>query len=209
MGRTSDAKAKILDAAQALIELRGYTAIGVAEICKSAGVPKGSFYYFFNSKDTLTLAVVDREWELQHAAWTQVLGTDDSPLNRLRQLCELTADTLRAGQHSCGVVAGCLFGNLALELTNHPGVALRGRLQEIFEEQVRMVEKVVAAGQERGETRVTDTGNAARAVVAQLEGQIMFAKLYNDMRRVEALWANCLALLGVQRIPAPRVASAV
>ncbi|MER5602754.1 helix-turn-helix domain-containing protein, partial [Streptomyces sp. NPDC002265] len=42
MGRTSDAKDKILSAAHALFEQRGYSALGVAEICKAAGVPKGS-----------------------------------------------------------------------------------------------------------------------------------------------------------------------
>jgi len=36
MGRTSDAREKILSAAQSLIELRGYSALGVAEICKAA-----------------------------------------------------------------------------------------------------------------------------------------------------------------------------
>ena len=59
MGRTSDAREKILSAAQSLIELRGYSALGVAEICKAADVPKGSFYYFFESKEALALAVID------------------------------------------------------------------------------------------------------------------------------------------------------
>ena len=62
MGRTSDAREKILSAAQSLIELRGYSALGVAEICKAADVPKGSFYYFFESKEALALAVIDEHW---------------------------------------------------------------------------------------------------------------------------------------------------
>lgn len=62
MGRTSDAREKIITAAQSLIELRGYSALGVAEICKSAGVPKGSFYYFFESKEALALTVLDEHW---------------------------------------------------------------------------------------------------------------------------------------------------
>jgi TetR/AcrR family transcriptional repressor of nem operon len=43
---------------------------------------------------------------------------------------------------------------------------------------------------------VTDAGEAARAVVAQLEGQVMFAKLYNHTGRLTPLWQNCRALLG-------------
>ncbi|MFD9392815.1 TetR family transcriptional regulator, partial [Streptomyces sp. NPDC060000] len=36
-----DAREKILSAARSLIELRGYSALGVAEMCKAAAVPKG------------------------------------------------------------------------------------------------------------------------------------------------------------------------
>ncbi|MEV7072285.1 TetR/AcrR family transcriptional regulator [Streptomyces sp. NPDC091972] len=195
MGRTSDAKEKILGAARSLIEARGYSALGVAEICKAAGVPKGSFYYFFESKEALALAVVDEHWAAQRAEWQSALGADTDPLRRLRALFELTEAGQRAVQEGRGTVAGCLFGNLALELSNH-AEPVRGRLQEIFDAQVDMVEAVVAEARERGEVTVSDTRQAARAVVAQLEGQVMFAKLYNSPQRLGALWDNCRALLG-------------
>ena len=62
MGRTSNAGEKILAAGRSLFESRGYSALGVAEICRAAGVPKGSFYYFYESKEALALAVVDEHW---------------------------------------------------------------------------------------------------------------------------------------------------
>jgi len=195
MGRTSDAKQKILGAARSLIEGRGYSALGVAEICKAAGVPKGSFYYFFESKEALALAVVDEHWAAQKRDWTRALGGDSEPLRRLRRLFEETEAGQRAVQQGCGTVSGCLFGNLTLELSNQTE-AVRERLQEIFEAQIGMVEAVIAEARERGDVTVTDTRRAARAVVAQLEGQVMFAKLYNDTGRLSPLWDNCRALLG-------------
>ncbi|TMR17479.1 TetR/AcrR family transcriptional regulator [Nonomuraea turkmeniaca] len=203
MGRTSDAKERILSAAQTLIELRGYSALGVAEICKAAGVPKGSFYYFFTSKEDLALAVIDEHWAGQRGNWHRILQNDDPPLQRLRQLFEATEADQRAGQQSCGTVSGCLFGNLTLEMSNQTE-ALRERLQQIFEAQVDMVEKVIAEARERDEVTVADTHEAARSVVAQLEGQVLFAKLYNNTQRLNALWTNCLALLGAA---APRPSS--
>ncbi|GAA3875666.1 TetR/AcrR family transcriptional regulator [Streptomyces sp. NPDC003631] len=195
MGRTSDAKERILTAAQSLIEQRGYSALGVAEICKAAGVPKGSFYYFFDSKEELALAVLDEHWAGQYAGWNRILRGDAPPLERLRQLFEETEAEQRAGQQSCGTVSGCLFGNLSLEMSNQTE-AIRERLQQIFEAQVDMVEEVVAQAREGGEVTVADSREAARSVVAQLEGQVLFAKLYNNTQRLDALWANCLALLG-------------
>ncbi|MFD9002456.1 TetR/AcrR family transcriptional regulator [Streptomyces sp. NPDC059582] len=204
MGRTSDAREKIVAAAQSLIELRGYSALGVAEICKAAGVPKGSFYYFFESKEALALAVIDEHWAGQRQAWTRVLTGDAEPLQRLRLLFEETEAGQRAGQVSCGTVSGCLFGNLTLEMSNQTE-AIRARLQEIFDAQVEMVETVVAQALARREIAVSDTLEAARSVVAQLEGQVLFAKLYNSTGRLGPLWANCLALLGArdpQEVPA-------
>jgi TetR/AcrR family transcriptional regulator, transcriptional repressor for nem operon len=156
MGRTSDAREKILSAAQSLIELRGYSALGVAEICKAADVPKGSFYYFFESKEALALAVIDERWADQERTWR---------------------------------------GNLTLEMSNHTE-PVRKRLQEIFEAQVDMVAPVIAEALARNEIAVADPREAARSVVAQLEGQVLFAKLYNDTLLLGPLWANCLALLG-------------
>ncbi|MFC9459760.1 TetR/AcrR family transcriptional regulator [Streptomyces sp. NPDC058430] len=197
MGRSSDAREKILASAQSLIELRGYTALGVAEICKAAGVPKGSFYYFFESKEALALAVLDEHWKAQRGNWARVLQDDAEPLSRLRRLFEETEASLRAGQQSCGTVSGCMFGNLTLELSNQTE-PIRKRLQQIFDAQVEMVEKVIAEARERGEVAVGDAREAARSIVAQLEGQVLFAKLYNDAQHLEALWANCLSLLSAR-----------
>ncbi|MFF1568878.1 TetR/AcrR family transcriptional regulator [Streptomyces sp. NPDC058293] len=198
MGRTSDAREKILTRARSLIELRGYSALGVAETCKAAGVPKGSFYYFFESKEALALAVLDEHWEAQRGDWVRALQDDVKPLSRLRRLFEGTEAGLRVGQQSCGTISGCMFGNLTLELSNQTE-PIRERLQQIFDVQVEMVEKVVAEARERGEVTVGDTREAARSVVAQLEGQVLFAKLYNSTQHLEALWENCLSLLSARR----------
>src|SRR5258708_3639689 len=177
MGRTSDAREKILSAAQSLIALRGYSALGVAEICKMAGVPKGSFYYFFESKEALALAVIDEHWASQQRDWARILHSDAAPLQRLRQLFEETEAAQRAGQVSCGTVSGCLFGNLTLELSNQTE-AIRKRLQEIFDAQVDMVDTLIAEALQHGAVSVVDTHEAARSIVAQLEGQVLLAKLY-------------------------------
>ncbi|WP_369147290.1 TetR/AcrR family transcriptional regulator [Streptomyces sp. R44] len=197
MGRTSDARERILTAARTLMLARGYSALGVAEICAAAGVPKGSFYYFFASKEELALAVVEEHWAGQRAEWTRALAGDVPPLRRLRRLYESTEAELRAGRESCGTVTGCLLGNLALELSTRTE-SVRGRLREIFDEQVALVAETVAEARARGEVGVTDTGAAARALVALLEGRVLFAKLYDDPGRLDALWADSLALLGAE-----------
>jgi TetR/AcrR family transcriptional repressor of nem operon len=55
---------------------------------------------------------------------------------------------------------------------------------------------VIDEAKDRGEARVADSEEAARALVAQLEGQVMFAKLYNNTGRLDAMFTNWLALIG-------------
>ncbi|MET8352398.1 MULTISPECIES: TetR family transcriptional regulator C-terminal domain-containing protein [unclassified Micromonospora] len=197
MGRTSDARNKILDAAAVLIEQRGYSALGVAEICATAGVPKGSFYYFFESKQALARTVIDEHWANQRRQWEQLLGSGRDPLRRLRDLFEATEAVQRTGQQKAGVVAGCLFGNLALELSNQ-AEEIRRRLQEIFEAQIDLIEQVVVEAKANGLAGpAVDTREAARSIVAQIEGRVLLAKLLNDPAQLETLWRNCLDLLQV------------
>lgn len=195
VGRTSDGRERILAAGRQLIEQRGYSALGVAEICKLAGAPKGSFYYFFESKEALALAVLAEEWTEQEKSWRKTLDGPAAPLQKLRKLFESTAAAQRAGQADRGTVSGCMFGNLSLELSNQ-AEPVRLALQEIFATQAKMVQTVVEEAVARGDAQVTDAASAARAIVAQLEGQVLFAKLYNDISHVDAMWRNCLALVG-------------
>ncbi|MYX37111.1 MULTISPECIES: TetR/AcrR family transcriptional regulator [unclassified Streptomyces] len=197
MGHTSDAGEKILRAAHSLFDQRGYSALGLAEICRAAGVPRGSFHYFFASKEALALSVLDAHWAAQRRVWLRLLGSGAEPLPRLRALFEATGVPQRDGRPDRGTVAGCMFANLAVE-TGEQTEAVRQRLREIFEAQVGMVESVVSEARRRGEVSVSDPREAARSVMAQLEGRVLFAKLYDDAARLGPLWVNCLALLGAR-----------
>ncbi|GIF53559.1 TetR family transcriptional regulator [Asanoa ferruginea] len=203
MGRTSDARNKILEAARTLFEQRGYSALGVAEICAAAGVPKGSFYYFFESKQALALTVIDDHWAAQRAQWEAVLRADGDPLERLRDLFAATEDVQQSAKRDSGRVVGCLFGNLALEVSNQ-AEEIRARLQEIFDAQIDLIEQVVLEAKERGEAGAdVDARDAARSIVAQIEGRVLLAKLLNDPAQLDTLWRNALDLLQA-RSPAAR-----
>ncbi|MEV6207949.1 TetR family transcriptional regulator [Kitasatospora sp. NPDC051914] len=186
MGRTSTAQERLLDAACELLHDRGYSAVGVAEICARADVRKGSFYHFFASKRALTLAAVDAHWAVQQKAWRAVLGdAGQPPLERLRQLLEAQAAAQRADKAAGGSVRGCLLGNLALELSGQER-EIQARLAAIFDEQAALVLGVLA---EAAETEaVAADAETARAVVAHLEGAVLLAKLADDPAGLDGLW---------------------
>ncbi|WP_116830324.1 TetR/AcrR family transcriptional regulator [Pseudomonas syringae] len=54
-----DMRQHIIDVARSLMTNKGYTAVGLAEVLSTAGVPKGSFYYYFKSKEEFGQALLE------------------------------------------------------------------------------------------------------------------------------------------------------
>src|SRR5688572_11865397 len=120
---------------------RGYGALGVADICARADVRKGSFYYFFESKQALAVAVITAHWQAERDGWAAALRADVPVLDRLRRLTALMTSVQCESKARSGTVTGCLLGNLALELSTQDE-SVRGCLAGIFDEQVALVEAV-------------------------------------------------------------------
>src|SRR5690242_3378550 len=118
MGRTSDARERLVAAATELFSERAYGAVGIAEIASRAGVQKGSFYYFFSSKEALALAVIDQHWAWQRGQWEQVLKSEGTALEHLRGIFDATTRMQARALQGTGSVTGCMFGNLALEVSS-------------------------------------------------------------------------------------------
>jgi TetR/AcrR family transcriptional regulator, transcriptional repressor for nem operon len=195
MGRTSQARERLIEATWTLMRGRGYGAIGVAQICAQADVRKGSFYYYFESKQALTAVAVAQAWSDERRRWMSALETNGSSLARLEALFVAQRDMQVTSKKECGAVAGCLYANLALEMG--PGDDLvRQQLADVFDDQVAIVLAVLEAAAREGavdEGRVT--AETARALLAQMEGQVMFAKLRNDPRLLEGWWDQARSLL--------------
>ncbi|KZF08899.1 TetR family transcriptional regulator [Rhodococcus sp. EPR-157] len=189
MGRTSTARERVLDAACSLIRSRGYEAVGVAEVCSVAEVRKGSFYYYFDSKQALTREVIREHWRSERARWVAVLSTPGTPLARLEALFDMQADDIRAEQKS-NVVNGCIFANLSLELSARDA-SIRSDLESVFDEQIALVAEVLGEAVADGSLSTDDTPDRlASAMLAQLEGLVLFAKLRNDASSLDGVWSQ-------------------
>src|SRR4051812_35596491 len=175
MGRTSTARQRLLDAACDLMRGRAYGSLGVAEICAKADVRKGSFYHFFESKQALTLAAIDAHWQAECETWDTALGGNAPALTRLSRLIRALAAAQRAAHDTVGSVTGCLLANLAIELSAADPLA-QARLEEIFNEQIALIQGVIAEAVDEGMVPTTSLSRAtARAIVAHVEGTVLLA----------------------------------
>jgi TetR/AcrR family transcriptional repressor of nem operon len=115
-------KARLLDAALHVIRAKGYAATTVDDICKTAGLTKGSFFHHFKSKEELALAAADHfaetADELFHAAPYRDLP---DPLERVLGYLDFRASILQGDLSKYT----CLLGTMVQETyETHP--AIRG-----------------------------------------------------------------------------------
>ena len=195
MGRTSDARERLIDTGRDLMQQRGYTAVGVAELCDEAGVNKGSFYHQFPSKRELALEVIDSYWAEASTLLDSVATGEGSPLERIRGFFEQVHAHHKELRDQCGRVVGCPLGNLAQEMSTQDPV-LRQRLGEIFGLYVDRLERVIAEAVGRGDLPTQNARQSARSLTALLEGAILLAKTQDDPDALAGLGDDALRMLG-------------
>src|SRR5678816_2367776 len=88
MGRVSDAKQRLMDAILRLIWMGSYGSTTIDLICEKAGVNKGTFYYFFESKADLAVAALDADWQVRKSQFDAIFSATVAPLERLSQFCD-------------------------------------------------------------------------------------------------------------------------
>jgi TetR/AcrR family transcriptional repressor of nem operon len=98
------------------IRSTGYAATGVTEILDEAGVPKGSFYHHFASKEAFAKEVLELYVRGENERARKIFGDGKTaPLKRLRRYFE----ELISVYGPTAKISGCLVGNLSLEIADH------------------------------------------------------------------------------------------
>lgn len=75
----ADTRQQILDTARAIIVGKGFSAVGLSEILAAAGVPKGSFYHWFRSKEQFGEALLERHFDCYLQQVDATLGATGRP----------------------------------------------------------------------------------------------------------------------------------
>lgn len=128
MARRGQNRDRLLEEGLRLFAQQGFNATGVQQIADAAGVPKGSFYNYFDSKERFAGEVLARYQERECVELERLLVQGSgSPLARLRATFDHWIDEMR----ECGFTGGCLAGRLAQELAGEVP-DLRPPLERVF-----------------------------------------------------------------------------
>jgi TetR/AcrR family transcriptional repressor of nem operon len=136
----------LVQAGLRMIHAEGYAATGIQGIVESVGVPKGSFYNHFASKEAFGAEVIDAYFGRgQEKLRAFLCNADAAPLDRLEAYFDDRIDALTAA----GFARGCLLGNFSAEVADH-SVLVREHLAEHFEAWGRFFEDCIAEAQADG-----------------------------------------------------------
>ena len=173
---------RLLQAGVSVFSRSGFNGSSVQDITEAAGVPKGSFYNHFDSKETLGAAVVEYFWHDKVSRVLTLLDQEEvEPLVRLRRYFEQAIADIRARNYTCG----CFVGNMTAELSDHSAV-ISDRLSTIYAEWTQRVTRCLAQAQGAGQIRPdADPAVLAAFALNAWEGAMLRARAAKSSRPLQ------------------------
>lgn len=179
---SAEIRERLLDAGMDLFHTQSYNGTGVQEITSAAGVPKGSFYNHFDSKQGLAIAALER-----YAAQSPLdllMNPDTPPLAAVRGHFEELGRRFAVS----GYQRGCMMGNFANEVADRAD-PVRVLLAGLFDAWVQVVADVIAQAQQGGQVAsALPAEQLAGMIVSAWEGSLTRARACGDAGPVDTFF---------------------
>jgi TetR/AcrR family transcriptional repressor of nem operon len=195
MGRTSDAKERLMTASLDLMWEESYGAITIDDICNRAAVKKGSFYYFFESKSELVIAALERLWlEVWKPKLDAQFSSSVEPLQRLTNYLESMYLKQVEAKRESGRVLGCPVCSVGSEISTQDQ-KLGDKIREICSYKRRYFESAIRDAAAAGVIAPCDPLEKATALIGLMEGILTQGRIMNDPEVIRRLPGMALDLL--------------
>lgn len=197
MGRVSDAKVKLMDAVMELIWTGSYGSTTIDQICEKAGVKKGSFYYFFESKAQLAVEAFQEAWKTKQVELNNIFSATVPPLERLQKYCAFSYQSQCEIKAKYGRVLGCPQFSLGCEVCTQED-ALQKMIQSVLDSKRKYIESAIRDAHASGEIDAPDPAAKARMIMGYYEGMLTQARIQNDVTVLQDMASGIFSLLGAK-----------
>jgi TetR/AcrR family transcriptional repressor of nem operon len=169
-----EVRRRLLESGLTLIGKQGFAGSGVADITASAGVPKGSFYQYFESKQSYAIELLDDYWSAVEDKHAKVLLDERyAPLDRIARHFHSIGQDHKQQKYALG----CLIGNLGVEIAG-AGEDAQSKLRQIIKRWATLLSDCLKQAQAAGDLdRKADVEELAAALIESWEGAVMRSKI--------------------------------
>ena len=157
---------------------KGYTATGVDDICREAGVSKGSFYHQFTSKEELAVAALGAFYEASLANLLSVDLRGVAPEDQLLALLDVVATKGKDFWKD-----GCLIGSLSNEMALSSPV-LQAEVARLFSQTARALEPLTGSFVASVDGESPSAASIAEHFLVVVEGAIVLSRAHGDPTRI-------------------------
>lgn len=175
-------KKKIIEAGAEIIHLKGFHHTGIQEILDATGVPKGSFYNYFKSKEDFGLQVIDHYVDQFFLISGGILRNASlSPLDKLKKIFVSFMDVFQARNFAYG----CPIGNLSQEMGDL-SLAFRERLKNAIDSIAESCRALLEEAQMEGEISAKlDLKECAYFIISSWHGALLRMKVEKSLAPLE------------------------
>lgn len=177
-----DTRHKIIEAGARIMHHKGYHHTGIQEVLNTAGVPKGSFYFYFKNKEDFGLQIIDFFNNMYLGMIDPILKqTDLDPLEQIEKILDYYISLFRELDYQCG----CPIGNLSQEMGDLSpafGKKLTESVELIAGVYRDLLNKAGNAGLVSGDL---DTASMAEFIVTSWQGALIKMKINRSVAPLE------------------------
>lgn len=182
MSKRESKKEDILLAGIDVMKRQGYNGTSVKDIVDAAGVPKGSFYNYFDSKESFALDAIEHTAACNFVYSQGILSNQSKkPLARLEEYFSAGIDCACDSEFK----VGCFLGNMCQEMSDTSD-SIRNKLKFVLSNQSGLIAKVIEEHQTEERRSAPDAKTTAEFLFNAWEGSLMRAKAAESKEPFEA-----------------------
>lgn len=187
-------KQKIIAEATRLVHQKGFEATSMSDLVSATGLQKGCLYFHFEGKDDLLAAVLEKA-KADFFLLIDAALAGKTPGARLDNFFKGVLDY----QKSQGFTGGCIFGNIAVEMSDKDK-RIAAFVHDLFNEWIEKIHVVIKAAQRTGQVTSDVAANMlARHIIMAIEGGFMLSRLEKSEKPLKDCLASLRIMMGIKR----------
>jgi TetR/AcrR family transcriptional repressor of nem operon len=204
MKKTCETKEKLLQVGFDLIWDSSYGSVSVDDICKRAGINKGSFYHFFPSKADLVVEAYEENWKAKRPTMDRIFSSQVPPLERIHLWCQYMYEVQREKAEQYGHVCGCPFASVGSEIATLDE-KIRAKSEFLMNACSKYVESAIADAIREGSVTVKDPVATSLTLQSLLLGMLVEARVQNDLKVLDNMELTILNFIGAKAVSAAAI----